>query len=95
MSVNVVVSWMVPLSQALGEGGIPSARKYGEALLAGDLTGYVVEPDGLPNLAIHLSSGGRYDLAEAVLQLNLDAFPGHVETLESLANLEDVRRQAM
>lgn len=85
------VSWMVPLSRAMGAGGMPAAKARAMAMLAGDLPGYVVEPDGLTNLAIQLSSGGRYDLAKDVLQLNLDAFPGHAETL---ANLEEVRRRA-
>lgn len=89
------VSWMVPVSRALAEGGMPAARKCVHEALAGALPDYVVEPDGLTNLAIQLSSGGRYDLAQDVLQLNLDAFPGHAETLDALVRLEDVRRQAL
>ncbi len=82
------VSWMVPVSRALGECGTQGARVCAAALQADTESGYLVEPDGLPNLAIQLCSGGKNDLAAEVLKLNLDAFPGHAETMSALASLE-------
>ena len=81
------VSWMVPISQALQEGGIQAAyARYAELKESGSEE-YFFDEDELVNLAYQLMSVKKLDLAIDVLKLNLHAFPEHMESYTCLANL--------
>jgi CubicO group peptidase (beta-lactamase class C family) len=77
------VSWMVPICQALLEGGIRAAYEgYAEIK---DNEAYFFDEDDLVNLTYQLMSVKKLDLTIDVLKLNLHAFPEHVESLNLLA----------
>jgi CubicO group peptidase (beta-lactamase class C family) len=81
------VSWMVPVCQALRSGGMDAAYACYEALKGG-AENYEIAEDDLINLAIQIETAKKYDLAAAVLELNLRAFPQSHETLSRLARLK-------
>jgi len=81
------VSWMVPVSRALGEGGIRAAHaRYAEIKASGD-AGYDFDADDLANLALQLTSARKPDLALEVLGFNIQVFPEHVESYLGQASL--------
>jgi CubicO group peptidase (beta-lactamase class C family) len=79
------VSWMIPISQALAEGGLEAACVFLGELEASDQDHYAVEEDDLMTLAMHLLIAGNADLAVGVLGLNLHAFPGSAGSYYYLA----------
>lgn len=79
------VSWMVPISQALTEGGLPAAYTRYEAIK--DSPDYFFDEDELLNLAYQMQCVKKIAPAIAVLELNLHVFPGHTETSIFLARL--------
>jgi len=97
------VSWMIPICQALAEGGLPAARRrYAEIQ---DSPEYYFDEDELLIPARQLVSVKKFDQAIEVLKLNLQVFPEHIETYTSLALLylqqgaptqaEDILRKAL
>ena len=81
------VSWMVPISQALQEGGIRAAyARYAELKDSPDQE-YFFDEDELVNLTYQLVSVKKIDLAIEVLELNIHAFPEHVDSYIHLAKL--------
>jgi outer membrane protein assembly factor BamD (BamD/ComL family) len=78
---------MVPVCQALRSGGMDAAYACYEALKGG-AENYEIAEDDLINLAIQIETAKKYDLAAAVLELNLRAFPQSHETLSRLARLK-------
>lgn len=81
------VSWMVPISQALQEGGILAAYARYTELKDNGSQEYYFDEDELGNLVIQLTSVKKLDLAIDVLKLNLHAFPEHMDSYTHLANL--------
>jgi len=80
------ISWMIPVGQALAEGGIQAARAcYAE--IKDDST-YLFEEDELVSLVYQLQSVQKFELAAQVLELNLDIFPAHAESQHMLAALK-------
>lgn len=72
------VSWLVPVARALGEGGIQAAEAcYAEIK---DGAAYALDPDDLLGLAYHLATVQKLDLAIDLLDLNLQAFPTHLDS---------------
>jgi Tfp pilus assembly protein PilF len=79
------VSWMVPVSRALAEGGIQAANEcYAEIK---DDPNYFFDEDELFNLAYQVQSVQKFDRAMDVLELNLQVFPQHLDSLLMLARL--------
>ncbi len=81
------VSWMVPISEALTEGGIRAAYARYDALKASGTEEYYFDEDDLVNLKIQLVSANKLDLAIEVLGLNIHAYPAHAESYTELARL--------
>jgi hypothetical protein len=82
------VSWMVPISQALAEGGIEAAYQRYEELKSGDVQDYSFDPDDLTNMVIQMVAAKKTDLAEDVLKLNLHVFPESSESYIMLAKIK-------
>jgi CubicO group peptidase (beta-lactamase class C family) len=75
------VSWMVPISRALTEGGIQAAYACLDVIKANNgAEGYDFAEDDLDNLVIQLVSVKKLDLAIDVLGLNIHVFPQHVDS---------------
>lgn len=81
------VSWMVPIIQALSEGGIQAAYTRYVTLNQSGSDEFIFDEDDLVNLVYQLMSVKKIDLAIDVLGLNLHAFPEHVESHIMLAKL--------
>jgi CubicO group peptidase (beta-lactamase class C family) len=80
------VSWMVPISRAMAEGGIESAYAcYAEIKVRQDE--FFIGENDLLDLALQLFSARKIDLAIDVLNLNMHVFPEHIESC-----LEQVKR---
>jgi CubicO group peptidase (beta-lactamase class C family) len=79
------ISWLIPICQALGEGGIQAAHDCYEQIKRDDSASYVIEENDLINLTNQLSMVGKIDQVIEVLQLNLRAFPNSIGTLWYLA----------
>jgi CubicO group peptidase (beta-lactamase class C family) len=78
------VSWMIPIAEALHEGGIRAAyKRYCEIRDDPDI--YLDEFELTP-LYYQLMSAGKLDLAEDMLQLNIHVFPEHMRSYLLLAN---------
>jgi CubicO group peptidase (beta-lactamase class C family) len=78
------VSWMIPIAEALDEGGIGAAyKRYGE--IRDDPDVYFDEFE-LTQLYYQLMSAGKLNLAEDVLQLNIHVFPEYMQSYILLAN---------
>lgn len=69
------VSWMVPISRALAEGGLQAAFARYRELKAEGQHEFYFEPEDLLGLSQQLLSAGKPDLAIGVLGLNIHAFP--------------------
>lgn len=79
------VSWMIPIGQALQEGGIPAAYvRYAEIK---DDPAYFRQEYELVSLVYQLMSVKKFDLAIEVLKLNLQVFPQDTETYHLLGKL--------
>jgi CubicO group peptidase (beta-lactamase class C family) len=79
------VSWMIPIGQALQEGGIQAAyARYAEIK---DDPGYFFDEYELVSLVYQLMSVKKFDLAIEVLKLNLQVFPQDPETYHLLGKL--------
>jgi len=79
------VSWMVPVSLALEEGGLPAATaRYAE--IKND-PAYFFDADELANLVYQLLGANRLSLAVDALELNLSVFPDHLDSLLFLGKL--------
>ncbi len=83
------VSAMVPVRRALSEGGLEAARACVEELRRAAAPAAPLAPRDLTNLGFQLFSAGRADLAVGVLELNIRAFPQHVDSFLMLAELHD------
>jgi CubicO group peptidase (beta-lactamase class C family) len=81
------VSWLVPISQALAEGGIQAAYARYEQLKAEEAEAYDFDAYDLDTLVIQLVSAKKIDLAIDVLGLNIHAHPEHVESYLARARL--------
>jgi len=74
------VSWLVPICQALAEGGLPAAyARYADIKARGAEDFSLGEWD-LIDLTYQLMGAGKADLALDVLELNLQAFPESVDS---------------
>ena len=82
------VSWMVPISRALADGGIAAALACSEEINQRPDAGFYVDPHDLNSLAFQLFSAGRLDLASGVLDLTLRFFPEHVDSYLMGAELQ-------
>ncbi len=72
------VSWMVPISRTLAEGGIRAAcARYNEIKTKGE-SEYYFNAEDLINLTVHLLSVKKLDLAIEVLGLNIYVFPEYL-----------------
>ena len=79
------VSWMIPIGQALQEGGIQAAyARYAEIK---DSPDYFFDEYELVTLVYQLMSVKKYDLAIEVLKLNLQVFPKSTESYHLLGTL--------
>ena len=67
------VSWMVPISRAFADGGLPAAHACYDEIK--DDAEYFFEESELINLAVQLCSVKKLDMAIDVLELNLHVFP--------------------
>lgn len=74
------VSWMVPISQAMTQGGILAAYARYDEIKASGTDEYYFDRDDLLNLSIQLMSAKKPDLAIDVLGLNIHVFPEYVES---------------
>ena len=79
------VSWMIPISQALAEGGLPAAYARYESIK--DSPDYFFDEDELLNLAYQMQCVKKIAPAIAVLELNLHVFPWHTDSSIFLARL--------
>ena len=80
------VSWMVPISRALAEGGIGAAYARYTEIKARDDEFYFGEND-LLDLSLQLFSAKKIGLAIEVLGLNIHVFPEHTESYLEQAKL--------
>jgi CubicO group peptidase (beta-lactamase class C family) len=79
------VSWMIPLIRAWRSGGYQAAfARYQEIK---EDPGYFFDADELLNLAYQLMCVQKIDPAVDFLELNLQVFPGHVDSWLFLAEL--------
>jgi CubicO group peptidase (beta-lactamase class C family) len=81
------VSWMVPISQALKDGGVRAAYARYVELKSSPTQEYFFDEDELVNLMYQLRSAKKIDLAIKVLELNVHAFPGYMDSYIYLAKL--------
>jgi hypothetical protein len=79
------VSWMVPISRAFADGGLPAAHACYDEIK--DDAEYFFEESELINLAVQLCSVKKYDMAIDVLKFNIHVFPEHLDSLIFLAKL--------
>lgn len=81
------VSWMVPISQALQEGGIQAAYARYDEIKNNATEEYFFDEDELVDLVFQFMSVSKLDLAIDVLKLNLHVFPQHGGSYLMLARL--------
>jgi len=80
------ISWMVPISRALAEGGIDLAYAHYAEIRDRDGEFYFGEND-LLDLSLQLFSAKKVDLAIEVLGLNIHVYPDHIESYLEQAKL--------
>ena len=85
------VSWMVPVSRALAEGGLNAAFTRYTEIKASGLGEFDFDEGALINLALQLYSANRIDLAIAVLGLNIQVYPEWIESYLAQAKLHLVK----
>lgn len=81
------VSWMVPISRALAEGGIDAAYARYAELKAGVTQEFYFNEYDLDGLVIQLLMAKKPDMAIEVLGLNIQVFPEHIESYINQAKL--------
>ena len=82
------VSWMIPISHALAEGGIDAAyARYAEIKARKDNDEFFIQEYELINLALQLFTAKKTDLAIEVLGLNIHAYPEYIESYLEQAKL--------
>jgi CubicO group peptidase (beta-lactamase class C family) len=82
------VSWMIPISRALAEGGIQAAyARYAEIKARKDDDEFFFQEYELINLAWQLFTAKKTDLAIEVLELNIHVYPEYIESYLEQANL--------
>ena len=81
------VSWMVPISRALAEGGIEAAYARHAELKARDDDEFYFDENELLGLSLQLFSAKKIDLAIDVLGLNIHVYPEHIESYLEQAKL--------
>lgn len=81
------VSWMVPISHALKDGGIQAAYARYEEIKASESEAYYLDEDDLLNFVIQLTSTKKLDLAMDVLRLNIHVYPEYVPSYLRLARI--------
>ena len=75
------VSWMIPISHALAEGGIEAAYAcYAEIKARKDDDEFFMQEYELINLSFQLFTANKTDLAIEVLGLNIHAYPEYIES---------------
>jgi tetratricopeptide (TPR) repeat protein len=79
------ISWMVPISRAFAEGGLPAAFARYEEIK--DRAEYFFDDDELIGLAFQLCSVKKHDMAIDVLDFNTHVFPEHLDSFIFLAKL--------
>ena len=80
------VSWMVPISRALAEGGIESAyAQYAE--IKGTSDEFYFREDDLISLSLQLYTANNIDLAIETLGLNIHVYPEYIESYTEQAKL--------
>jgi CubicO group peptidase (beta-lactamase class C family) len=81
------ISWMVPVSQALEQGGVKAARACYVELKVNRAEEFDFDEDDLLNLTYQLEVAGKIDLALEVLGFNLEVYPKHVASIIQQAKL--------
>jgi CubicO group peptidase (beta-lactamase class C family) len=81
------VSWIVPISQAMAEGGIEAAYKCYERLTSSDIQDYYFDEDGLINMVFQMTLAKKTNLVEEVLKLNLQVFPKSIQSHIMMAKI--------
>ena len=82
------VSWMIPISHALAEGGIQAAyARYAEIKARKDDDEFFIQEYELINLSFQLFTANKTDLAIEVLGLNIHAYPEYIESYIEQARL--------
>jgi tetratricopeptide (TPR) repeat protein len=71
---------MVPVDQALIEGGIQAAYARYDEIKANGMDEYYFDEDDLISLATQFASAKKLDLAIEVLDLNIHVYPKYVES---------------
>ncbi len=80
------VSWMVPISRALAEGGMNTAyARYAEIKSREDE--FYFDEDDLLDLSLQLFTANNLDLAIEVLSLNIQIFPNNIRSYLEQAKL--------
>lgn len=74
------VSWMVPISRALAEGGIQAAYARYEEIRSSGVDEYYINEEDLVNFAMQLVSAKKLDVAIDVLDLNIHVYPGYLDS---------------
>jgi CubicO group peptidase (beta-lactamase class C family) len=82
----LTVSWMVPISRALAEGGITLAYARYSEIKTREAEFYFHEND-LLDLSLQLYSAKKIDLAIEVLGLNIHVYPEYIESYLQQAKL--------
>jgi hypothetical protein len=88
-----LVSWMIPISQALQAGGIQAAYDCQAVVKADGGEGYLYEAYELIPLVYQLVSAGNRTLAIEVLKLNLQAFSDHIASRQFLTRLVETESE--
>jgi CubicO group peptidase (beta-lactamase class C family) len=81
------VSWMVPISRALAEGGIEAAYARHAELKAKNDNEFYFDEDELLGLSLQLFSAKKIDMAIDVLGLNIHVYPEYVASYIEQAKL--------
>lgn len=82
-----LLSWMIPLGQALQAGGIAAAHDCYSEIKSRGGKGYLFDAYELVPLVYQIASAGKVDLAIEVIKLNLQAFPDHEDSRQLLSRL--------
>jgi hypothetical protein len=78
---------MVPISRAWAKGGRAGAETCAAEIKDRNDAAYYRDEEELLNLALELVTAGKIDLAIEVLGMNLQEYPGSVESDRMLARL--------
>lgn len=81
------VSWMVPISRALTEGGIKAAYDCYDQIKAASGDEFYFDEDELVYLSLQLLAAKKIDMAIDVLELNIHVYPEYIESYIEQAKL--------